>query len=148
MKTRNLIAAGLALTLSAGAAEAAVLCQKKSGQVFVRATGCRKREAALDTTSLGLNSVTVRLGTPVVVTAGSVVNAIASCNAGERAVSGGATPPFGASSTDEVLVVYSAPMTGQINADDGTVPDGWNTRVRNQGGTTATAVPRVVCLSP
>lgn len=39
--------------LAAGPACAAVLCQKRSGAVFVRPTACRKKEKAVDLTQFG-----------------------------------------------------------------------------------------------
>ena len=89
----------------------------------------------------------MRFGTPVQITAGSVVSVTVSCEPGERAAAGGTSPPSGLS-FDDFRVVYSTPMTGQSNSDDGDVPNGWNVRVRNEGVTTGTAVPRVVCVSP
>jgi hypothetical protein len=95
----------------------------------------------------GATNVVVRFGTPVSIPAGSQQSVTVNCQAGERAVSGGVAPPSGISN-DLARIIYSTPLHNGGNANNGDVPDGWNTRVFNGAGLPQDSVPRVVCASP
>jgi hypothetical protein len=53
MPTLNHVVAGGLVLAIAGAADAAVLCRKKSGAVLYRDGACKKKETAVDLATLG-----------------------------------------------------------------------------------------------
>ena len=80
-------------------------------------------------------TVTQRSGTSAPVTAGAAATATVACQAGEKAVGGGATSP-----NNTVLISSS-----NANSTD---PTGWQVTARNTGGTDSSVTAYAICVTP
>jgi hypothetical protein len=93
----------------------------------------------------GITAVTVRTAS-VVVPNGSTGGTVAHCNAGERALGGGAFFPETSGGTD---IFETAPAVGSSEAVAGQTPDGWKAEARNgSGASDVTLTVYAVCASP
>jgi hypothetical protein len=98
----------------------------------------------------GAKNVVVRTGSASI-GAGTLGDAQANCNSGERATGGGEFVSVNSGSIDETIR-FSAPSLQSADfvqpAGPGDVPDAWAVEVANNAGTARTLNVYVVCASP
>ena len=140
-----------ALSSEAGAA---VLCQKKTGAILVRADACKKKETPFDVNAF-VNFPEIPVTETIVVTESASTGANSDdaeltvlCPAGFHATGGGT-----AGEVDQIAVDASGPTIGgqPTNATPvGTAPlaDGWFVRVYSFFGDVEPFKVSVICVKP